>query len=652
MKKNAKNFMGIGIWVLLVFISGNLGLIGRLIPHSSETKQVMEDLYMRTTAYSTDIKIQEDNSYLVTEDIQVFFMLPRHGIYRYVPQKGIITELKEDGTTKDIPYYASFGKITSSETLDVSSENGNKVLRMGDANRDVSGIQDYQLQYEVRPVTSTTYQNVYYNIFPTGWQNEIPSGSTFKITFPKKIQESQLQLYYGRYGERIDASNIVNLKWDGNTVSGELTDSLPVGTGMTFYVPMEKGYFQYGNTVWRINYLLIGISAVFLLILVLLFFFFGRDKEIISSVQFQPPNGLDSAAVGYIIDGNVSDTDTVSLILFWASKGYIKIRQGKNNSLIFVKMKNLPNDAPKYAQTFFNGIFGKSAPVMKTVKVSDLKYRMAKTFENVKKEIATDYSRHVYTTSSKVARKVAGILSVIPIFLLVFCIMQLSLVNPIVLCLPVLYTIGVVLFNRTVDYWYAKEQRSRAVKGSIALAMGITPIVALFLCYGIGMLRGSMLNLFPGFAATAIVSCAGLVITGFMKKRTDQCVEWMGYLVGLREFIETAELDRMKAIAEESPQLFYHILPFAYVFGLTDILLDKMKDLTLPEPEWYETVNGTGYFEYTMMRRMLCTDMKRAASTISTPKPSQSSGGSFSGGGSSGGGFSGGGFGGGGGGSW
>ncbi len=652
MKKNAKNFIGIGIWILLIFVSGNLGLIGRLIPASSQTKQVLEDLYMQTNAYSTDIKIQEDNSYVVTEDIQVSFMLPRHGIYRYIPQKGVITELKEDGTAKDIPYYASFSNITSSQTLNVSSENGNKVLRIGDADRKVSGLQDYQIQYEVTPVTNTAYQNVYYNVFPTGWQNKIPVGSTFKITFPKKIQEEQLQLYYGRYGERMDASKIVNLKWDGNTVSGKLTASLPVGTGMTFYVPMEEGYFQYGNTVHGLNKLLIISSAVFLLILILLFFFFGRDKEIIPSVQFQPPNGLDSAAVGYIVDGNVSDTDTISLILFWASKGYLKIRQGKNKSLMFIKMKDLPQDSPKYAKTFFNKIFGNSAPVMKTVRISDLKYRMAETFVNVKKQIATDYSSNVYTSSSKIARRVSVVISVLPVFLLVFCILQISLVNPIVLCLPVLYTIGVLLFNRTVDYWYAKAHRARAIKGSVALAIGITPILALFLCYGIGMLRGSILNLFPGLVAAAVVSCVGIFLTGFMKKRTDQCVEWMGYLVGLREFIETAELDRMKAIAEESPQLFYHILPFAYVFGLTDILLDKMKDLTLPAPDWYETANGTGYFEYATMRRIIYTDMRRAASTISTPKPSQSSGGGFSGGGFSSGGFSGGGFGGGGGGSW
>ena len=134
-------------------------------------------------------------------------------------------------------------------------------------------------------------------------------------------------------------------------------------------------------------------------------------------------------------------------------------------------------------------------------------------------------------------------------------------------------------------------------------------------------------------------------------------MEWMGYLAGLRDFIETAELERMKVIAEQSPHLFYHILPFAYVFGLTDLLLDKMRDLSLPAPDWYETRSSSPYFDYYLMHRMMHEVLRSAATTISTPRPASSTGntgnnsGFFGGSGGSSGGFSGGGFGGGGGGS-
>ena len=78
------------------------------------------------------------------------------------------------------------------------------------------------------------------------------------------------------------------------------------------------------------------------------------------------------------------------------------------------------------------------------------------------------------------------------------------------------------------------------------------------------------------YVVVAATSLAVLGFTAFMKKRTDQCVQWMGYLAGLRDFIETAELDRMKVLAKDYPEMFYHILPYASVFGLSDIFAKKI----------------------------------------------------------------------------
>lgn len=654
--KNKSNILNIVIWVLFLLIAGNFGIVSRIFSSSGNQTMVVEDQNMTTQNYHTEIEIQKDHSYLVSEQIDVDFLNARHGIYRYIPQKGVITELQEDGTLSEIPYYASFSKITSDEPLDVSSDNGNKVLRFGEEEEKVWGEQDYDFQYEVTPITSKGYPNVYYNIFPTGWQNEIPAGSSFTIAFPKDFEKDNFQIYCGAYGERMDGSKLVDLTWNGNTVTGTLLSPLPVGTGMTFFVPMEEGYFQSLHTAGGINGLLTGLNVAVLLILLVLFYIFGRDKRIIPSVQFHPPQGLDSAAVGYIVDGNVSDTDAMSLLLFWADQGYIRIRETKSKTLALTKMKELPDDAPQYAQTFFEGIFGKYAPNLgDEVLVSKLKYKMAATFTTVKAEVTACYSHQVYTKASKIARAAALVLTCIPGFVLTGFLLHFTFTNALILLLPVLYLIGVILFARAVDFWYSKAQNPRLMLGSVSVAMSVTSILAFVFVYGIGMLRGTILNLFPGILSAAFTSCAGLVLTGFMKKRTNQCVEWMGYLAGLREFIETAELDRMKVIAEQSPHLFYHILPFAYVFGLTDLLLDKMRDLSLPAPDWYETRSASPYFDYYLMHRMMHEDLRAAATTISTPRPESVSGNhsGFSGGsGGSSGGFSGGGFGGGGGGSW
>ena len=101
--------------------------------------------------------------------------------------------------------------------------------------------------------------------------------------------------------------------------------------------------------------------------------------------------------------------------------------------------------------------------------------------------------------------------------------------------------------------------------------------------------------------------------------------------------------------------MFYHILPYAYVMGLSEVFARKLKGLALAPPQWYAGPYDQpgGAFDYYVFHHHLMRDMDTATKALAVPEPPKSSdsggGGGFSGGG---GGFSGGGFGGGGGGSW
>ena len=650
---------GFLIWFLIVLVLGNLGMLENLFSARQETgnQTVTEDLYMSTDNYFVDARIDEHNTVTVTEDITVTFEESRHGIYRYIPYKGVITELESDGTTRETPYYARIGDVASSTAVEESRENGNCVLRFGEEDYTVRGAAEYEFSYTFTPVTSSGYEQVYYNIFPTGWQNEIPAGSSFRITFPEEFDHDTVQFYYGSYGERMDGSSLLELSWDGNILTGVLTEALPVGNGLTIYVPMEEGYFQSVATVWGSNLMLIVLSAVILAVLLVLFFLFGKEEPILPSIQFQPPAGLDSAAAGYVVDGYISDTDITSLFVFWADRGYIKIRELSDGNLSFNKQRELPADAPSYAVVLFEKVFGSGEDTIgKEVRLSRLKYKMAETYLTAK-EMVKDRYRGIYTTSSRVARVISGILAVIPMLAFLIVLWQQTFAGLLLLFLWIAYAGGLILFCLAVDFWYSQSSRARRVMWTMGCALCTVSCLVLAVSCGVGMLRGTTLNLFPGLMACTVVSILALPLAGFMKKRSKQCRDWMGYLAGLREFIETAELERMQFIARETPELFYHILPFAYVFGLSDILLEKMKDLTLPAPEWYISSRPVSYFDYMMMHHFFHTSMREMNTVLSVPEPPKSTGGSHGGGFSGGsfgggGGFSGGGFGGGGGGSW
>ena len=138
----------------------------------------------------------------------------------------------------------------------------------------------------------------------------------------------------------------------------------------------------------------------------------------------------------------------------------------------------------------------------------------------------------------------------------------------------------------------------------------------------------------------------------------------LGRILGFRDFIKTAELDKLKELVEEDPEYFYHITPYAYVFGLSDKWIRNFEDIQIIQPTWYYSEHDRfDYFDAYMMGRMMNDCSRSVSSHIVIPEAPHSSGsggGGWSGGGSSwsggggfsGGGFSGGGSGGGGGGGW
>ena len=139
-------------------------------------------------------------------------------------------------------------------------------------------------------------------------------------------------------------------------------------------------------------------------------------------------------------------------------------------------------------------------------------------------------------------------------------------------------------------------------------------------------------------------------------KRTMQGARWLGQVLGLKRFIETTEISRLEMLVEETPYLFYDVLPYAYVLGLSDTWSKKFETLNIASPDWYSTYDNrvfSTYYMYSALSRSMTSVETNFQSYVSSSS-STSSGGGYSGGGfgGGGGGFSGGGFGGGGGGGW
>ena len=292
-----------------------------------------------TEKFDVDVVVEQDNSYEFSESITVDFEGPHHGIYVYIPELGI-----EGITTDSFSMPDQHAPVISDEWVDdweysIYEEDGNDVFQIGDADSTVIGRNTYNLGYKMRMVDDgdTSKDFMYIDLLPTGWETAIES-TNITVKLPKAVDESAINVYAGFYGDD-GVSERVFWDYDADTytISIEGTD-LTKGTGITIFCELPEGYW-----VDQLNYnwILVAIPIICLVVGALfigLWMACGRDKKIIPTVEFYPPEGLTPADVGVIVDGKADKKDLISLITYFASKGYLSITQNDKKDFTLKKL--------------------------------------------------------------------------------------------------------------------------------------------------------------------------------------------------------------------------------------------------------------------------------------------------------------------------
>jgi len=152
------------------------------------------------------------------------------------------------------------------------------------------------------------------------------------------------------------------------------------------------------------------------------------------------------------------------------------------------------------------------------------------------------------------------------------------------------------------------------------------------------------------------LAISGLIVLAFapiMPRKTVTGAAALADVLGLAEYIQRAEVDRMEFTdaPAKSPERFEKLLPYAVSLGLTSIWVRQFEGLLREPPTWYSGPSTFNGHAFGLSLGRMTTGMQRTF--VSMPRTAPSAGRSAWGGRSSfGGGFSGGGFGGGGGRGW
>jgi len=407
---------------------------------------------------------------------------------------------------------------------------------------------------------------------------------------------------------------------------------------------------------------LLGPAGAFLL-----WFLFGRDKHMVKTLEFYPPDDLTPGEVGYLVDGSVDRQDVISSIVWLADKGYIEIEEIDRKKFKFIAIQKPGAEVPHYIRLIYDGIFpGESTE--RTTKQIGSSTTFGRKYTKSREALEDMFrgKKAITRPDSLVARWGCVVAAVVPAgafvtwatvngddigaFGFIWAAFHI-IISTALLCSAydnIRSSAKVkTIFKCIGAIWFFAAGTALLPLTSDSLSILTRPKAIAIVAY---LIIGTLVSMF--FAVIAIA-------------KTDTYTDLLGRVLGFRDFIKTAELDKLNELVEEDPQYFYHIMPYAYVFGLSNKWIKNFEDLPVTPPHWYHGTRGWDHMDYYMMGRMMSDCSSSVSNSIVIPQaPSGGhSGGGWSsgggggsswsgGGGFSGGGFSGGGAGGGGGGGW
>jgi uncharacterized membrane protein YgcG len=549
----------------------------------------------RIADFQDTISVGGDGSTVVKERITLVFVGAWHGIHRTIP----VEYPGPRGTN-----YTLFLEI-----LSVTDEAGHKLKY---ESKTSSGFRDLKIYIpgavDTSRVVEITYlvrngiryfedhDEFYWNVTGNDWPVPIDHAEAHVYLPEKAAGTLRAQAFTGAYGSaQRDATSEVN----GANVAFETSNPLPMRGGMTIDIFIPKDILREPGAITRAFWFIGSNPIVFLPLVTLgvmfvLWWYKGRDPDPGRSVapMYEPPAGMSPAEAGTLIDDTIHPRDITSTIVDLAVRGYVKIEETVDTTLLIFHSKDYVFHLVK-PQTEWQGLAPHERVMLENIfaggqltRLSSLKNRFYTAIPVIQQDIKAalkNKGMYLLDPDSANAYSIGAALVIVAPFLIAQFTGFKQVFNSVIL----LIVCGVV---SAVIWWlFARQMSAKTLQG------GRTRIAVL----------------------------------------------------GFQEFMNRVDADRLKRMP---PDTFEKYLPYAIALGVEHHWAQAFAGIVQNPPTWYVSPNGMAGFNpvfFSSSMHNMASDMHQVF--VSAPR-SSSTGSGFSGGG--GGGFSGGGFGGGGGGAF
>jgi uncharacterized membrane protein len=553
----------------------------------------------RVSDFQANITVNQDGTAVVEERISLTFVGEWHGIHRTIP----IEYPGPNGTN-----YELFLEVTS-----VTDGAGSKLKYdslTSDGARDlkiyipdaVDATRTVEIVYRVLNGTRffDSHDEFYWNVTGNDWPVPIDHAAA-TVRFPLAASGSlRAQAFTGVYGSsQRDAS----AKAAGPEAVFETSNPLPMRGGLTIDVYLPKDILKEPGALTKFFWFVAGNPIVFLPLVTLLAMFTlwwlkGRDPDPGVSVapMYEPPAGISPAEAGTLLNDSIHPRDITSTIVDLAVRGYIKIEETAEKTLVFTHKdyvfhllkprEQWASDLAPHERVMLENVFAEGTDT----RLSSLKNRFYTAVPVIRQDImAALKTKGIYRLDPESANgySIGMAVAIVAAFGVLQYLGWANFFNS-----PVLLVLCVPL--SAVIWWlFARVMTAKTVKG--------------------GQTRVAVL--------------------------------------GFQEFMNRVDGERLKLMP---PTTFEKFLPYAMALGVEHHWAQAFSGIVKDPPNWYVGPGGYApgvlfnpiFFSSSM--HSMATDMHQVF--VSAPRASSSGSGFGSGGfGGGGGGFSGGGFGGGGG---
>lgn len=530
--------------------------------------------------YQVDVQIYKNAQINIVEQIDYDFgSEQRHGIFREIPF--VTTNAKGEKYKMDI----SIKTVTDSKNNPIkfvkSTEGENIILKIGDPNKTISGLNTYVISYSVEGAITyfSDHDELYWNAIGTDWKVPIryaQANIRFGDMPAVNLESSNAICYTGYVGSKSQDCKISAFL--DNQITIRTNKVLTPKQGLTFAISVPKGILEvhepekYNPGLGElIAFLLWLITNVGLSLAVGAWWFFkGRDPKdnrVIVRMYDAPKDTnnkeMSPLELGTVMDERISSKDLSSEIVNLAIHKYLIIKEDDKKKVSIQRGPKLQED-------------------LSMASLKPHQQDLIKAFDlDTKEETSLSDKTKSYSRAKKIT----------------------ELKNE--------------LYKSLTDQAYFKGNPEKT--RSTFFLIG-------FVCLFISLFIPAIIILILGY---------------FMPRKTQLGVEIKRHGLGLKQFLDSQ--DRQFEFQEKNFYLFEKLLPYAISFGVAKIWAKKFEDLYDYKPEWYQTNQTLNTYTTFSILDSLDRNLSKVESNYATPTSSSTGHSSGFSGGSSGGGGGGGG---------